>query len=536
MVAKESTSVPLGRVFRLKELPGWLGKHMEVPAGRLGVVIHSNGTIKTFPAGRHRVLTAFERLRGLGSGLLAGYVPLGGSIAQVKLGYLLSGDRDLLDGRLIYSVEVGDPARFLREVVAPQGTIWSTGIELDPQMIEEALAPLLSHYAATDILHGQVDGRISGVVQTSLQAALETKGLQLQQILLVSLTRAEDRAVIAEKAQALAERLQDVSLQARMAEIENQTQLDDFLHQLDPELDQMAHIKLGSAGSEKEKTSIKGKVTDAIRSLLTVEPNKAGDKRRWSIEGLFKRNGSEKEILKPRHASSNWWVSRAIWMSMVVLLGLGLTRLVNWIAKTASWDSKVEVILIIWGFVISVVFESVKVLYEKRESLSEESWMYPGFQHLDNLVGNDRQRVDKLVREHCARELLHVRDVISDVRSREYKRGKIDISLKLKNELERNLEECAARIQKSDYGRPPYMTDLRVSNNAWGQMLDVDEDLLLLVNTLGDETHLLQQKSLEDQLSNTLITDLDLKVSYFCKKFHDRGHPLQMPSESKNQK
>lgn len=528
-----SATVPLGRVFHLNELPGWVGKYMEVPPGRLGMAIQPDGTVHTFPVGRHQLLTNWGRLQGRGSRLLVGYVPVEVSMAQVKLGYLLSGDQELLSGRVICAVEVGDAARFLREVVAPQGTVWSGGMELDPQPIEDALAPILTQYAAADIIHGQVDARIAGVVQTGLQATLELKGLRLQQILLVGLTRAEDRAVIAEKAQALSERLQDVSLQAKMAEIDNQSQLDDFLHQLDPELDQMAHLKLGGEGSEKGKASFKGKVVDAIRSWLTIEASKEGGKRRWSIEGLFQRKGGddEKGRQKPRHVSSNWWVSRALWMTLVILLGCGLTGIVNWIAQTASWDNKIEILLGIWGFVIIVVLESVKALYEKREALSEESWIYPGFQHLDNLVGNNRQRVDQLVREQCAHELQHIREVISEIRTREYNRGKTELALKLRNELERNLEECAAKVQRADYGHPPYVTDLRISNNAWSHMLDVDEDLLLEVNALSDQAHLLQQKSYEDQLENSMIVALDAKVSKFCNKFHDRGHPLQMTPE-----
>ncbi len=540
MVAQDrnQSATPLGRVFRLKELPGLVAKYMDVPPGRLGVVIRSDGTVRTFPFGHHLVLSAMERLRGHGAGLLAGYIPLEAGVAQVKPGYLLSGDRELLSARLMCAVEVGDAARFLQEVVVPQGGIWPGGIELNPQPVEDALAPVLSQFAAADIIHGRVDTRIASAAQIGLQAALELQGLRLQQVLLMSLTKAEDRAVIAEKAQALSERMQDVSLQAKMAEIENQAQLDDFLQQLDPELLKLAHLRLGADGSEKDKSPLKGNVLQALRGWFTAESSGQGDKRRWSIEGLFKRKDEKnaKVSQKPRHVPSNWWVSRVIWMGLMVLLGFGLTNGVNWMAQKASWDSKIEVILIIWGVVISVVLESLKALYEKRESLSEESWMHPGFQHLDNLAGNDRKRVDQLVRDQCAHELAHVREIMTDVRSREYKRGKIDLALKLKNELEQNLEDCLAKVQKPDYGRPPYMTDLRVRNKAWGEMLDVDEDLLLLANSLGDQAQTLQQRSQEDQLSDALVTDLNIKVSQFCNKFHDRGHPLQMPAESLNQK
>jgi hypothetical protein len=75
------------------------------------------------------------------------------------------------------------------------------------------------------------------------------------------------------------------------------------------------------------------------------------------------------------------------------------------------------------------------------------------------------------------------------------------------------------------------VTDLKISHSAWGHMLDVDEELLLDANALSDQAHLLQQKSHADEFETGMATDLDAKVSKFCNKFHDRGHPLQMPPE-----
>ena len=50
---------PFAKAYGLDELDGRLGKWLEVPAGRQGVVI-KNGVPKTLSPGRHRVLSTLH--------------------------------------------------------------------------------------------------------------------------------------------------------------------------------------------------------------------------------------------------------------------------------------------------------------------------------------------------------------------------------------------------------------------------------------------------------------------------------------------
>lgn len=528
----KSNALPLARAFRLKELPGLIGKRIEIPAGRLGVAIYADGKAQTFPPGQHRLLSAFARLRGRGTGLQAGYVPSGDFAAHLKCEYLLSGRGELLDVSLVFSLELADPVRFFKEVTLPQGEVRASGVEIDPQIVRAALGKITQKYEAADLIHGLLDARAAAELQSSLHAVLGNQGLRLKEVVLLSFTRAENRALVAEKTQALDERLQDVETQAKMAQIENQAQLNEFIQQVDPELDGVTHFQLGS--DEKGKGSLKGKVADALRSWFTIETSKEGGRRRWRIEGLLRRKRDAEEgpaRPKIRRPPQGWWLPRTVWMIFVILAGLMLTGTLNWIARAASWDNRLEVLLVIWGFVIGVVLESVKALYEKREAFAEATWMLPGYQRLDDLVGNDRAWADELVRQQCNRELRHVREVVTDIRSREFKREKIELALKLKNEVERNAEECAERVSRPDYGRPPYVTDLRISRHAWGHMLDNDEDLLLYANALSDKAHLLQQRSHAGGMTVEMVADLDAEILKFCNRFFERSRPLQMPAE-----
>jgi hypothetical protein len=261
-------NAPLGLVYRLKDLPGWLGKRLPVPGGRLGVVIYRDGSSRTFPPGEHQLLSALERLRAKGYGLKAGYVPGVEFAASAQCAYLLSGDGELLDARLVCALQISDPLRFFSEVVIPRGVLPQTGFALEPQPLQDALGALTVQYAAADLLSGQINARLAQQLQASLGTLLGSQGLSLQEIRLLILSRAADRALIAEKIQALAERLKGVELQAKMAEIENQVQLDEFIQQLAPELQQVIRQGVVMDESGQPKNSVMGKLGGIVRGWL----------------------------------------------------------------------------------------------------------------------------------------------------------------------------------------------------------------------------------------------------------------------------
>ncbi|MHC1783633.1 MAG: hypothetical protein AB9891_12915 [Anaerolineaceae bacterium] len=59
----------------MEELPGWLGKTIEVPPGRQGILLDAAGKAKLLPAGKTVILSHLERMQSNGVGLLAGYLP-----------------------------------------------------------------------------------------------------------------------------------------------------------------------------------------------------------------------------------------------------------------------------------------------------------------------------------------------------------------------------------------------------------------------------------------------------------------------------
>ena len=520
---------PSGRVFYLKDLPGWWGKHLQVPPGRTGVAIDQQGKVRTFPPGNHRLLSTWERLLGKGVGLRVGLVPSEEFTSTITLDYLLSGDGALLDLLLVCRLQVGDAGLFFSQVILPQGEITEGEISLDPALMKASLGALVARYAAADLLHGRLDQTLGSQVESTLSTSLGSQGLMLSSISLFSLSLSEKRLELAEKAQVLKERLQDLEIQNKMAAIENQVQLDEFIQQVNPEMKKLAQVQLGESAETPGKGSQKNTAGKSLDQWLNIKTHLDPASRRWKIEDLFKRRQVDKKLTGaakvPRH---KWWLGRVTWMVAIFLLAIILTGLINWLAAEASLNDRWQLLLIIWGFALGAILESIKSLYQKREQISETNWSLTGFQHLDELVGDDRQWADQVVREHCASELNHIRETISEVRSVEYKRGKTELALQLRNQVEHNIETCIQKIERPDFGRPTYITDLHVNQRAWEHLLDKDEDLLFFVDALGDQAHLLQQKSLSEEPIDTLVKDLDVQISIFCNRFYERGRPLQV--------
>ena len=228
---------PLARAYRLSELPGRLAKWLTVPEGRQGVVLPAAGSERLLQPGLHRVLSVWERLLGRRAGLRVGFVPADPISARLRADYLLSGDGQLVDASLSLVVQVSDPALFFTQQVLPRGEIRSICLELSDQDVREALGPLVRRYAAEDLLHELPGPRLANELLSRLELHLRGLGLQAKEAQLLTFWRSEERAEVAERVQALSQRLQDVELEKQMAALENEAQLKDFVQQLSPGLE-----------------------------------------------------------------------------------------------------------------------------------------------------------------------------------------------------------------------------------------------------------------------------------------------------------
>lgn len=552
-------AVPLAKAFLLKEMPGRVGKALVVPPDRQGVLLPARGEARLLSPGRHTVLSVFDRLLGKGAGLRAGYVPRRDFYQWLVGANLLSGDDQLIDLALLCRLEIADPVRFFTEGVLPRQEVSEAALDLDEASVRR-LAGLARSYTAEDLVHGLPTERLLPAVQAGLAPLLANQGLRSLGVEMLAFQRADDRALIAEKLLALDERLRQVELEKRMMEIENEQQLDEFIRQFDPGLveetglrpvpavalqpasaaqasaDQGAAAN-GSLGGDKEQlpapvpaaASPRPSPLEMLRGWITLETKKLGGGRRWRIEALFKKAPpqEDKKEDKPGYRQLRRWARTRFWASIaLVMLDIFLSWVIVKISQAAAWSSRWEILFVVWAPIVGFAVESILEFVKKREELEEILWTAKGATFLDDLTGNNRLRIDSLVRGQTSRDLLHVKEMLNDLRARLYRAGQVDLALQTK-ELERKFESSAEKLQDQRFGSAPYLENLNIKGQVWEGQLDYDEQILVISAALTEDGQAVQQSLAQDAFQPEMLARLEGRLDAFMHRFETRSWALK---------
>lgn len=519
-----TTAVPLARTFTLKELSGRLGKKMYVPQERQGVRVLRDGQARLYPPGPHWVVTAFQRLRGLGAGLRAGYVPDGVMQWHLKVGHVISGDGQLLDVSILGEGKVSDAVRFLLSEVAPRKVIQGPAMDVDEETVFRAVYQMVQNYAAEDLLSGAVTGDLREQLRRILAVSLKGIGLELYGIDLITIWRAEDSLKIEEALFALGQKMDGLEIEKKMAEVENQAEFNAFMGEYVPDWPQTAGLpQVG------DKQGMLAKTGDALRSWIKSETDGEQPGRNFRLKSLWKQKKSAAETPKIAHQRAKkmrWW-PRAIWMATLVLIGLIISLVFNWLTQAASLDNKLEFYVVVWTVVIGALLESAVSLYKQWEEKQSTDWDLEGATLLDDLSRNNRQLVDSIVRQQCSEELAQQERMVNDVRSRVFKEGNEELALRLRR-LEQKLAHSREQVLDARFGTAPYLrTELKISRQAWERMLDDDEHLLVQVAALTEDAHQFQARLSQQELDGGFADRFEAKLDVFQKDFASRQRALR---------
>jgi hypothetical protein len=488
---QKQTHLPAGKVFPLTELPGWLSKTLVVPPGRLGVVVGADGSARTFPVGRHKILSFGERLAGAGGKVLVGYIPVEPFHAQFETQHLLTGDEELIDAGLSARLSIGDPGRYLIEQVAPAGELNQVVVSLENSELKTGIADLARRYTAADLIHGLPTCFIADELQTRLSTALFNQGLKVDTLEVISFWRSDEQVRVAEKVQTLEERLQDLELQKRMAAADTQAQYDDFMHQLQPELGEELGVRpVAPTADGTVNAAARRPVGETLKQW--VKPGKAPQPSEQ--RSLLGRLLSRKEIPQGdvkntvRRPPRGWWIPRALWIAFLVLA----PALVTWVLATSdrgfSRDITWGFVTGLWMMVVPILLNAIRLLIEKKEELVLSTWALPGAVRLEVLAKNDRARTDRLVRTQCGNELRRCGEMLADMVTRVYQAGDTDAALRLRT-LKQKFQDGEQKVRQPDYGVPVYLETVTITDPAWDVMLDYEENLLLKGAGLSEAVH-----------------------------------------------
>lgn len=485
------TQTPAGKAFGPSELSGKLNRFLEVPPGRTGVVIFTDGKTQILPPGKHRILTWGERVAGKGAGMIAGYVPSEPCPFQLQARYFFSGDGELLDAWLQAQAEITDPVRFFKGFVLPQGVLESNVLDLSSEDTQTALGTIARRYAAADLTAGLAERQIRGALDGLLTGILEGLGLRLLNLQAMSFWRSEERAELAEKIQALEERLQDVELQKRMAAVETQAQFDEFVQQVAPEFGEANRLRVmvedAPKADGKKSQPVGAKVTGWTRALK----NESAAPSRWRLSNLFGKQADSQSSLpeRPRRA---WWFSGSLWIAFLIISGAMVTQVSLDMGKDISKEFMFAWITSVWMIILPLLFDAVRRMVDKREKIAEQRWRYGSIAHIDNLTGRDRARADRLVRGQVGGDIKAGAGMLDDLVSRSFKSGNQELALKIRA-LRQKFEDAIEKVNQSSFGAPPYLSDLNIPKRGWELMLDYDEQVLAESNAVADLAQQLQE-------------------------------------------
>jgi len=532
---KERENTNLARIVSIQELPGRLGKYLEVGSQQNGIVIYPNGEVQVLGAGRHKVLSAWSRLRGGGIGLITGVYPVGSFYTYLRAPNLLSGDEVLLDAGLLLCLQVlqEDPALFFNQVVLPSGKVNVVNLPLQETQILEAVNVLVRQYAADDLVLGYPLPQLRSDISQHLKELIHSQGLDLIAISLFNFRRASDRALIAEKAQKLEERLADVEIRKKMAAIENQAQLDDFLIQFDPELAEKNPIRLSDTEGPPQAGGSEISVDGMLKIWADAESQEKDRGLAWRLRSSLRRQPkSEKEDQTKKKIPTKrqlriWLWRRIIGIIASLVFGGLATYAVVLVAEAASWDLKWEFLLIIWGPIAGLLVHSILDYIKKGEQLEEARWGAEGKVYIDDLTGNNRRKVDALVREQCQLDLDHSSGVLNELRSRVYRDGAEDLALKLRY-LEKKIQTVAQKVQQGNFGKPAYLEDLNIKPFLWEKLLNYDEMILVNAALLSEKTYTIQQQYAQGELSALALDKLEQRLDHLSHRFENRSQVLKL--------
>lgn len=535
-MSQKTDNQPLAQAFTIADLPGRVRKYVDVPQGRRGVTVDGDGEVEIFEPGRHLVLSGIGRLLGGGAGFRAGFIPAGPFTARIKAENLLSDDDVLIDASLLAEVEVMDPSRFFTQWVIPRGVIHGTSLDLSSEAAWQVLGSQTRNHTAADLISGAANERILAHIRAGLESCFNSQGLYLDFINFVSFWRADDRALAAEKTLVLRDRLREVELEEKMAEVETEIQFQDFVNQLEPELvDKIGLHPVVDSSKAKEAGQEGDSILDTFLSWTNFESKKDENGKHFRIDGLLRRAG-KKEEKKPRRGRKFpkwWWLPRAVWMVFVFLVAFLLTKVVNWIAGDASWGDRWQFHLAVWGFAIVAILESLKTLIQKREKLEQVYLSEPGSTFVNDLVGKDRLHADALVRGQCQQDLNTAEKTMNDLRSRVYKDGDEEAALKIRT-LEKKFARVGEQVMNPNTSVPPYVTDLKVSRKLWDEYLDYDEELLARVSALNEDVKQFQQAYPQGKATLERLDQLEGRLDAFRYHFENRSQALRSSEEQRD--
>jgi hypothetical protein len=509
-----ATTAILAKAFQLNDLRGWISKKLVVPPGRTGIAVFRDGKTDLFSPGENRVITDLDRLLGKGAGFWAGYLPAENFTATISINNLLSGDDKLIDLNLLCDVSVEDNRKFFVELVIPQRELPAGSLIIDMSELFYAFASVVRNYTADDLISGNLDSELRQKANLLLTNLLPNKGIQLEDIIMISIWNQEDRLIIREQADALNQKLKDLEFEQKIANAKTQEELEEAFKENGisiPKKSGFFPISLGEKNDDKlknwsesvRKSELPGH-NFRLRSLLIKKE-------------LDSVNRLDTPILK------HWWVPRVLWMVFSLLAGIAATFYLKKASATYEWLTRSEFYYTIWIAILGFNIDGIFKLFKKWEETFANVEQPASILGLDDIRFKDPQAIDNIIRDQSQMEINRQWEILNEVRGKVYRSGNENLALEIK-QLERKLENFIPQLKDEKVGKPIYLfDDIKISKASWSHCLDHEEVLLIKAAMLTQSAQEIQSLLAENQSINESLAKFEAEFDVFTSDFMSRN-------------
>ena len=460
---------PVAKSYAPYELRGWLKKAVNIPPGKIGIVLYGNGVQKILPAGKSLLLNPYTRLRGDGVGMLVGFVPESPFDLGARFESLLTGDDELLDLQMLMSFELIDTARFFTSLVVPVKEL----VELPDfgiKPFKQSIAGVISQFEREDLLYHIPTENLASEISASLARLVPKFGIRLKSISYLLMTRPEDRMIIGEKLEQLAGSLDTIQQEQAIADINNK---------------QLSETKVGFFPVTFSMRSMERKplaeILEDIRNSRALENKSRSHWLLRSLQAPQAEEMSQGEIQQIR----SFRAMEFRWIFIFIAIGSIITY---FLYRSRIDINNVEIIgllVSIWGTIFTLAIIRLKKIVEKQELLHSRNSAWASVDNIRYINNKDKREIDKLVRNHCVKELAHTQEILNKVRKHFYDTGNTELALQIK-QLEQKLEEQRTTILSPGFVSPFYIADASVRESDWNRILDQEEDILILAKNFGE--------------------------------------------------
>ena len=486
----------------IPDLSGTLTKDLIVTEGMQGVALGPQP--QTYPPGEHRVVMLWRRLFGKVGDRRWALLPATPFAFRVPIPRLRAGDGTWVDVDVMLALRVIQPAR---AATACPTTLSDLAADLSAAL-EPVARQTVTQWAAADLAHPKINGRLAAALRPALDAQTETYGLAVERLIAVTVRESEDAVVEARKRD-------EIEMEKQIDALTTRAEWLDFIRNFKTD------FGLTTATVDALLDDMDEERFDAARLRQAVKAAAAGDEAALTVrtQRILGESGGAPAPLPPAP-----WERAIPWLKLlsglVLFVGLALTALAPLIALANA-----GLVLLVTALA-AIVLSVVAFWLEQQAAIRRHTDVKP---FLEQLGKGDRKRMDRIVREQLARELQTLQQKINDTRVHAFREERREEALALKS-VEQRADRMRRDVMAETHGVAAYLTQANIARQQLAAMLTYDETVLAQSAALGDVGEQVRQQVLNATLTDQAIKDLEIALSELEHQIQARARFIQSPN------